>query len=63
MNLSGEIITEEGSLLSHASVVSRELKKPCLIGVPSATKKLHDGDRLELDATSGKITILERGRP
>lgn len=63
MNLSGGIITEEGGLLSHASVVSRELKKPCLIGVPNATRKLHDGDRLELDATGGKITILERKQP
>lgn len=63
MNLSSGIITEEGGLLSHASVVSRELKKPCLIGVAEAIKLIHDGDELELDATGGKITILERGQP
>lgn len=60
MNLSSGIITEEGGLLSHASVVSRELKKPCLIGVANATQLLHDGDRLKLDATKGKITILRK---
>jgi phosphohistidine swiveling domain-containing protein len=60
MNLSAGIITEEGGLLSHASVVSRELKKPCLIGVSDATKQLHDGDMLELDATGGVIRILKK---
>lgn len=60
MNLSSGIITEEGGLLSHASVVSRELKKPCLIGVPRATSILRDGDELRLEATSGRIVILQK---
>ena len=55
MNVCSGIITEEGGLLSHASVVSRELKKPCLIGVVNATKLLKDGDSIGLDATEGKI--------
>lgn len=55
MNLCSGIITEEGGLLSHASVVSRELKKPCLIGVANATKLLKDGDLICLDATEGKV--------
>lgn len=62
MNLSGGIITEEGGLLSHAAVVSRELKKPCLIGVPRVTSLLHDGDELKLDAAEGKIHILKRAK-
>lgn len=57
MNVCSGIITEEGGLLSHASVVSRELKKPCLIGVVNATKLLKDGDSITLDATEGKITL------
>lgn len=55
MNVCCGIVTEEGGLLSHASVVSRELKKPCLIGVQNATKIFKDGDMIELDATSGTI--------
>lgn len=55
MNVCSGIITEEGGLLSHASVVSRELKKPCLIGVVNATKLLKIGDSIGLDATEGKI--------
>lgn len=58
MHLAGGIITEEGGLLSHASVVSRELKKPCVIGVTNATKLLQDGQRIYLDATKGTIKKL-----
>lgn len=57
MNQSAGIITEEGGLLSHASVVSRELNKPCLIGVEGATSILRDGDRVILDAVNGYVVI------
>lgn len=62
MNISSGIITEEGGLLSHASVVSRELKKPCLIGVSNATKILQDNNRVLLNASAGTVEIL-RSRP
>jgi phosphoenolpyruvate synthase/pyruvate phosphate dikinase len=52
------IITEEGGLLSHASVVSRELEKPCLIGVAKATELLKDGQSVRVDATAGFVEIL-----
>lgn len=54
---SAGIITEEGGLLSHASVVSREMKKPCVIGVNNATEIIQDGDRIILDSKKGIITI------
>lgn len=57
MNQSAGIITEEGGLLSHASVVSRELNKPCLIGVEGATSILRDGDQVTLDAVNGHVVI------
>jgi phosphohistidine swiveling domain-containing protein len=62
MNMSGGIITEEGGLLSHASVVSRELNKPCLIGVSNATKEFKDGDFVTLNATDGTITLGKNGK-
>lgn len=55
---SAAVITEEGGLLSHASVVCRELKKPCCIGVENVTLILHDGDLIELDAAKGLIKII-----
>jgi phosphohistidine swiveling domain-containing protein len=57
MHLSAGIITEEGGLLSHASVVCRELKKPCLIGVKHATDIIKDGQKITLNATEGKIVV------
>ena len=58
MHISSGIVTEEGGLLSHASVVSRELKKPCLIGVEDATTILKDGDKVKLDAINGSLEIM-----
>lgn len=56
----GAIITEEGGICSHAAVVSRELKIPCIIGTKIATKVLKDGDLVEVDADKGIVRILEK---
>lgn len=50
------IITEEGSALSHAAIVSRELGIPCIAGYKNAIKLFPTGSRLILDASNGKIT-------
>ena len=49
------IITDEGGITSHAAIVSRELKIPCIIGTKIATKVLKDGDQVEVDANTGII--------
>ncbi len=54
------IITDEGGVISHAAIVSRELKKPCIIGTKIATKVLKDGDLVEVDAERGVVKILSR---
>lgn len=53
------IVTEEGGVLSHASVISRELHIPCVIGTKVATKILKDGDIIEVDANKGVVTIIK----
>jgi len=55
----GAIITEEGGIMSHAALVSRELGIPCIIGTKIATKVLKDGDLVEVDANIGVVTILK----
>ncbi|MBI4100007.1 hypothetical protein HY440_03295, partial [Candidatus Microgenomates bacterium] len=47
------IITDEGGILSHAAIVSREFKIPCLVGTQSATNIFRDGDQVELNASEG----------
>jgi phosphoenolpyruvate synthase/pyruvate phosphate dikinase len=54
------IITDEGGIISHAAIVARELKKPCIIGTKIATQVLHDGDLVEVDADNGVVRVLER---
>jgi len=53
-------ITDEGGILCHAAIVSREMKKPCIIGTKIATKVLKDGDLVEVDANKGVVKILKK---
>src|SRR3989344_5478156 len=49
------IITDEGGITSHASIVSREMGIPCTVGTKNATKKLKDEDIVTVDGSSGKV--------
>ena len=51
------VIIETGGVLSHASIVARELGIPCLV-IQNATKVLNTGDFIKLDATNGFISVL-----
>lgn len=50
----------EGGLLTHPSIIARELKKPCVIGTKIASKVLKDGDLVELDVKKGTVKILNK---
>ena len=52
-------VTDEGGITSHAAIVSRELKKPCIIGTKVATQVLKDGNLVEVDANAGVVKILQ----
>jgi len=54
----GAIIADEGGITSHAAIVSREFKIPCVMGTKVATKVLKDGDLVEVDAERGVVKIL-----
>lgn len=58
MKNSSAIITDTGGLTSHAAIVSRELRKLCIVGTKIATKALKDGDLIEVDANTGVIRRL-----
>lgn len=60
MRKAAGIITDEGGITSHAAIVARELKKPCVIGTKIATQILHDGDMVELNANKGIIKLLTK---
>ena len=54
------IIAEEGGITSHAAVLSREFGLPCIVGIPSVTALIRDGDLVELDADRSIVNIIER---
>lgn len=54
------VISEKGSLLSHTAIISRELGKPAVTGIPHIMEYLEDGDRVRVDGDSGTVTLLQR---
>ncbi len=54
------IITNEGGITTHAAIVSRELKIPCIIGTKVATDILKNGDLVELNTEKGVVKILNK---
>ncbi|MFH0713166.1 MAG: PEP-utilizing enzyme [Candidatus Micrarchaeota archaeon] len=52
------IVTDEGGITCHASIISRELKKPCIVGTRCATKVFKDGDKIEVDAENGTVKLI-----
>ncbi|MFA6427062.1 MAG: PEP-utilizing enzyme [Candidatus Magasanikbacteria bacterium] len=51
-------VTDEGGIASHAAIVAREFKKPCIVGTKIATQVFRDGDVVEVDAEKGVIRKL-----
>ncbi len=54
----GAIITDEGGMLSHAAIISRELKIPCIVGTHFATTLIKNGDKIKVNANKGLVKIL-----
>ncbi len=52
------IVSEKGSLLSHTAIISRELKKPAVVGIEHITEYLKTGDRIRVDGDAGIVTVL-----
>lgn len=53
------IVTDSGGMTCHASIVSRELGIPCIVGTKSrgqaATEVLLDGEEVTVDASNGVV--------
>lgn len=62
IRLAKALVCDEGGVTGHAAIVSRELKKPCVIGLHIATKVIQTGDEVEVDANNGLVRILKKVR-
>jgi pyruvate,water dikinase len=54
----GAIVTDNGGLLSHAAIVSREYGIPGVVGCRDATRRIPDGARVEVDGGAGEVRVL-----
>lgn len=53
------IVLEVGGELQHGAQVAREYGKPCVAGVVGAVKEIKTGQEIEVNGTSGTISIVE----
>ncbi len=53
------VIAQRGSILSHTAIITRELKKPSVVGASGAMGALKTGDVVELNGDNGTVTIIE----
>jgi rifampicin phosphotransferase len=52
------LVMEVGGLMTHGSVVARELGIPAVVAVEGATRKLRSGQRVRVDGDRGWVTPL-----
>ncbi len=60
MMKAGGVVTAWGGILSHAAIVCRELKKPCVTNVKGLLESIHDGDLIGVDAVEGEVKVIFR---
>ena len=53
------VVVNVGALMSHAVIVARELAIPCVVSVENATQRIETGMLLEVDGSTGTVTVLE----
>ena len=54
------VITDEGGMACHAAIVSRELGLPAIIGTKNATKKIKNGDLIEMNMRTGEVKVIKK---
>jgi phosphoenolpyruvate synthase/pyruvate phosphate dikinase len=55
------IVTDTGSVASHASIVAREHGIPAVVGAAHATRRIADGQRITVDGGRGVVRLAGGG--
>lgn len=53
-------VCDSGGILTHASIISREYRIPCVVGVGVATDVVQDGDEIEVDGDTGIVKVFKK---
>jgi phosphoenolpyruvate synthase/pyruvate phosphate dikinase len=51
------IVTDIGGQLSHGSIVAREYSIPAVMGTGVATKRIHSGQTITVDGSTGEVVL------
>ena len=49
------VVTDGGGVLSHAAIICREYRIPCVVDAKAASLLLKTGDRVAIDLKTGQI--------
>jgi rifampicin phosphotransferase len=52
------VVVDVGAVGSHAAIMCRELGLPCAVSVIHATRRIPDGATIEVDGSTGTVTIV-----
>jgi len=61
--LAAGLIVDRGGMLSHGSIIAREYGLPAVSNMADLRQRLHPGDRVLLDGSTGVVQILEKAQP
>lgn len=56
--LAAAVVTDQGGMLSHGPIVTRELGLPCVCGTEDGSRRIGDGQRVRVDGDAGTVTVL-----
>lgn len=55
------LVTNTGGLLCHAAILAREFGVPAVVGAREATRRLREGELVEVDGATGAVRVVEDG--
>jgi phosphohistidine swiveling domain-containing protein len=58
--IAAAVVVEAGGAASHAAIVAREYRLPAVMGATGATARFVDGDRVLVDGTAGRVSMIAR---
>src|SRR5690606_6744141 len=56
----GALVTDGGSVLSHAAIIAREHGVPAVVATAAATARLETGMLVEVDGIRGEVRVLSK---
>ncbi|MCZ7526753.1 MAG: PEP-utilizing enzyme [Acidimicrobiia bacterium] len=57
--LAAGVVIDVGGVLSHGAIVAREMGIPCVINTVDGTRRLHTGDLVRVDGSTGSVEVIE----